>query len=101
MDTAKIEAGVRLILEGVGEDPEREGLRETPARVARMYEEVLGGLEEDPSRHFDVTFDEGHEEIVLVGDIPFFSMCEHHLAPFFGRAHVAYIPGADGRICGI
>ena len=101
MDTAKIEAGVRLIFEGVGEDPEREGLRETPARVARMYEEVLGGLEEDPSRHFDVTFDEGHEEIVLVGDIPFFSMCEHHLAPFFGKAHVAYIPGADGRICGI
>mgnify|MGYP000406187764 CR=1 FL=1 len=98
MDTAKIEAGVRLILEGVGEDPEREGLRETPARVARMYEEVLGGLEEDPSRHFDVTFDEGHEEIVLVGDIPFFSMCEHHLAPFFGKAHVAYIPGEDGRI---
>ena len=101
MDTAKIEAGVRLILEGIGEDPEREGLRETPARVARMYEEVLGGLEEDPSRHFDVTFDEGHEEIVLVGDIPFFSMCEHHLAPFFGKAHVAYIPGEDGRICGI
>ena len=85
MDTAKIEAGVRLILEGIGEDPEREGLLETPARVARMYEEVLGGLEEDPSRHFDVTFDEGHEEIVLVGDIPFFSMCEHHLAPFFGN----------------
>ena len=99
MDTAKIEAGVRLILEGIGEDPEREGLRETPARVARMYEEVLGGLEEDPSRHFDVTFDEGHEEIVLVGDIPFFSMCEHHLAPFFGKAHVAYIP--DGYITGL
>ena len=101
MDTAKIEAGVRLILEGVGEDPNREGLLDTPARVARMYEEVLGGLEEDPSRHFDVTFDEGHSEIVLVGDIPFYSMCEHHLAPFFGRAHVAYIPGEDGRICGI
>ena len=101
MDTAKIEAGVRLILEGVGEDPEREGLLDTPARVARMYEEVLGGLEEDPSRHFDVTFDEGHEEIVLVGDIPFYSMCEHHLAPFFGKAHVAYVPGKDGRICGI
>ena len=101
MDTAKIEAGVRLILEGIGEDPNREGLLETPARVARMYEEVLGGLEEDPSRHFDVTFDEGHSEIVLVGDIPFYSMCEHHLAPFFGRAHVAYIPGEDGRICGI
>ena len=99
MDTAKIEAGVRLILEGIGEDPEREGLLETPARVARMYEEVLGGLEEDPSRHFDVTFDEGHEEIVLVGDIPFFSMCEHHLAPFFGKAHVAYIP--NGYITGL
>ena len=67
MDTAKIEAGVRLILEGVGEDPEREGLRETPARVARMYEEVLGGLEEDPSRHFDVTFDEGHEHGRICG----------------------------------
>ena len=96
MDTAKIEAGVRLILEGVGEDPEREGLRETPARVARMYEEVLGGLEEDPSRHFDVTFDEGHEEIVLVGDIPFFSMCEHHMLPFFGVVNVGYIP--DGKV---
>lgn len=101
MDRNKIEEGVRLILEGVGEDPDREGLLETPARVARMYEEVLGGLEEDPARHFDVTFDEGHEEIVLVGDIPFYSMCEHHLAPFFGKAHVAYVPGADGRICGI
>ena len=101
MDKAKIEEGVRLILEGVGEDPTREGLLETPARVARMYEEVLGGLTEDPARHFDVTFDEGHEEIVLVGDIPFYSMCEHHLAPFFGKAHVAYVPGADGRICGI
>ena len=101
MDRNKIEEGVRLILEGVGEDPNREGLLETPARVARMYEEVLGGLEEDPARHFEVTFDEGHEEIVLVGDIPFYSMCEHHLAPFFGKAHVAYVPGADGRICGI
>ena len=81
MDTAKIEAGVRLILEGVGEDPEREGLLDTPARVARMYEEVLGGLEEDPARHFDVTFDEGHEEIVLVGDIPFYSICLLYTSP--------------------
>ena len=85
MDAAKIEAGVRLILEGVGEDPEREGLRETPARVARMYEEVFAGLEQDPA----------------VRDIPFYSMCEHHLVPFFGKAHVAYIPAADGRICGL
>ena len=83
MDAAKIEAGVRLILEGVGEDPEREGLRETPARVARMYEEVFAGLDQDPAEHFATTFD------------------EHHLVPFFGRAHVAYIPAADGRICGL
>ena len=101
MDKAKIEEGVRLILEGVGEDPDREGLRETPARVARMYEEVFAGLTEDPARHFEVTFDEHHEEMVLVKDIPFYSMCEHHLVPFFGKAHVAYIPASDGRICGL
>ena len=101
MDKAKIEEGVRLILEGVGEDPDREGLRETPARVARMYEEVFAGLTEDPARHFEVTFDEHHEEMVLVKDIPFYSMCEHHLVPFFGKAHVAYIPATDGRICGL
>lgn len=101
MDTAKIEAGVRLILEGVGEDPDREGLRETPARVARMYEEVFSGLSEDPAKHFETTFDEHHQEMVLVRDIPFYSMCEHHLVPFFGLAHVAYIPAPDGRICGL
>lgn len=101
MDAAKIEEGVRLILEGIGEDPRREGLLETPARVARMYEEVFAGLTEDPARHFEVTFDEHHEEMVLVRDISFYSMCEHHLVPFFGKAHVAYIPAADGRICGL
>ena len=101
MDKAKIEEGVRLILEGVGEDPNREGLLNTPARVARMYEEVFAGLTEDPSKHFEVTFDEHHEEMVLVRDIPFYSMCEHHLVPFFGMVHVAYIPSADGRICGL
>lgn len=101
MDKRKIEEGVRLILEGVGEDPDREGLRETPARVARMYEEVFAGLTEDPARHFQVTFDEGHEEMVLERDIPFYSMCEHHLVPFFGTASIAYIPGPNGRICGI
>jgi GTP cyclohydrolase I len=101
VDSKKIEEGVRLILEGVGEDPQREGLQETPARVARMYEEILAGLTQDPAQHFEVTFDEGHDEIVLVGDIPFYSICEHHLVPFFGHAHVAYIPGDDGRICGI
>lgn len=101
MDNAKIEQGVRLILEGIGEDPDREGLLDTPARVARMYEEVFVGLTEDPARHFEVTFDEHHEEMVLVKDIPFYSMCEHHLVPFFGKAHVAYIPASDGRICGL
>ncbi|MEG0015663.1 MAG: GTP cyclohydrolase I FolE [Gordonibacter sp.] len=101
MDTAKIEQGIRLILEGVGEDPEREGLLDTPARVARMYEEVFAGLAQDPAEHFQTTFDEHHEEMVLVRDIPFYSMCEHHLVPFFGMAHVAYIPAADGRICGL
>ena len=82
MDRAKIEEGVRLILEGVGEDPGREGLVKTPERVAKMYEEVFAGLTEDPAQHFETTFDEHHEEMVLVRDIPFYSMCEHHLAPF-------------------
>ena len=101
VDAKKIEEGGRLILEGIGEDPEREGWLETPARVARMYEEVFAGLTEDPARHFETTFDEHHEEMVLVRDIPFYSMCEHHLVPFFGKAHVAYIPAADGRVCGL
>lgn len=101
MDKNKIEQGVRLILEGIGEDPDREGLAETPARVARMYEEIFAGLTEDPKELFRVTFDEHHEEMILVRDIPFYSMCEHHLVPFFGMAHVAYIPRVDGRICGL
>lgn len=101
MDKKKIEEGVRLILEGVGEDPDREGLLKTPHRVAKMYEEVFAGINEDPSQHFEVTFNENHQEMVLVKDIPFYSMCEHHLVPFFGVAHVAYIPSKDGRICGL
>ena len=101
MDTEKIEQGVRLILEGIGEDPDREGLVKTPGRVAKMYEEIFAGLEQDPAELFEVTFDEHHEEMVLVRDIPFYSVCEHHLVPFFGQAHVAYIPAADGRICGL
>ncbi|MBQ3302180.1 MAG: GTP cyclohydrolase I FolE [Eggerthellaceae bacterium] len=101
MDNAKIEAGVRLILEGIGEDPNREGLLKTPARVARMYNEVFSGLTEDPHVHFETLFDEHHDEMVLVRDIPFYSMCEHHLVPFFGKAHIAYIPAADGKICGL
>jgi GTP cyclohydrolase I len=101
VDREKIEAGVRLILEGVGEDPERPGLKDTPARVARMYEEVFAGLTQDPDEHFQKMFDEGHQEMVIVKDIPFYSMCEHHLVPFFGKAHVAYIPNASGQVCGI
>ena len=101
MDTRKIEEGVRLILEGVGEDPDREGLRETPDRVARMYEEVFAGLAQDPAVHFEKTFDEHCNEMVLVRDISFYSMCEHHLVPFFGKAHIGYIPAADGRVCGL
>lgn len=101
MDHDKIEQGVRLILEGIGEDPNREGLLKTPARVARMYEEVCSGLNADPSTYFETTFDEGQRDMVLVKDIPFYSLCEHHMVPFFGKAHVAYIPANDGRICGI
>jgi GTP cyclohydrolase I len=101
MDRERIEQGVRLILEGVGEDPAREGLRDTPARVARMYEEIFAGLGQDAAEHFCVTFNEDHQEMVLVRDIPVYSVCEHHLLPFLGRAHVAYIPGKHGRICGL
>jgi len=100
-DKDKIEAGVRLILKGIGEDPDREGLQKTPARVADMYEEVCAGMGQTAAEPLSVTFDEGHQEMVLVRDIPLYSLCEHHLAPFFGVAHVAYIPGADGRVCGL
>ena len=101
MDLAKVEQGVRLILEGVGEDPDREGLLETPARVARMYEEVLSGLGQDPAYLFEKKFNEGHQEMVIVHDIPVYSLCEHHLVPFYGVAHVAYLPNKAGYICGI
>jgi GTP cyclohydrolase I len=101
MDSEKIEAGVRLILEGIGEDLGREGLVDTPRRVADMYHEIFAGLKADPAEHFCVTFNEGHQEMVLVRDIPLYSVCEHHLVPFIGRAHVAYIPSKSGRICGL
>ncbi|MFH1736423.1 MAG: GTP cyclohydrolase I FolE [Actinomycetota bacterium] len=101
MDTKKIEQGVRLLMEGIGEDVNREGLKDTPKRVAAMYREIFGGFNKDPREVLQVTFGENHEEMVLVKDIPFYSVCEHHLMPFLGKAHVAYIPGADGRICGI
>ena len=101
MDHAKIEQGVRLILEGIGEDAAREGLQQTPARVGRMYEEILSGMQEDPMSHFAATFNEGHQEMVVVKDIPFYSMCEHHLVPFFGVAHIAYVPNENGKVCGL
>ena len=94
----KIAAGVRLILEGLGEDLEREGLRDTAERVA-MYAELLQGLHEDPREHLKVVFDEQHDEMVLVKDVPFSSMCEHHLLPFHGRVHAAYIP--HGKVVGL
>lgn len=102
MDLEKIEQGVRLILEGMGEDVNREGLLKTPSRVAKMYAECCAGLYQDPAEHFETLFSEDHEEMVIVKDIPFYSTCEHHLAPFFGKAHICYIPAAnDGRVCGL
>ncbi|MGN1402391.1 MAG: GTP cyclohydrolase I FolE [Bacillus sp. (in: firmicutes)] len=96
----KIETAVRMILEAVGEDPDREGLLDTPKRVARMYEEIFAGLNQDPKEYFQTIFGEDHEELVLVKDIPFYSVCEHHLVPFYGQAHVAYIP-KNGRVTGL
>ena len=101
MDHDKIEQGVRLMLEGMGEDPTREGLVDTPARVARALEECCSGLHQSPEPLFEVSFDAECHEMVIVRDIPFYSLCEHHLLPFFGVAHVAYIPSSDGRVCGI
>jgi GTP cyclohydrolase I len=101
VDRARIEKAVREILIAVGEDPDRDGLQRTPERIANMYAEVFAGLHDDPSRHLTVTFEEEHDEMVMVRDIPLHGMCEHHLVPFAGRAHVAYIPGDDGRITGL
>ena len=101
IDVTRVEAAVRELLAGIGEDPGREGLRETPRRVASMFEEVFGGLDEDPGHHLTVTFAAGHDEMVMVRDIPFASFCEHHPVPFIGRAHVAYIPSDEGRITGL
>ena len=100
MDLDKMEQGVRLILEGAGEDPERPDLRGTPKRVARMYAEILGGLHENPEAHLRAVHEEKHDEMVLIKNIPLYSTCEHHLLPFAGVAHVAYIP-KEGRIVGL
>nr|WP_211340977.1 GTP cyclohydrolase I FolE [Xylanimonas allomyrinae] len=101
VDLARAEAAVRELLFAVGEDPDREGLRETPARVARAYQEIFAGLRQEPEDVLTTTFDLGHEEMVLVRDIEVYSTCEHHLVPFHGVAHVGYIPSADGVITGL
>ena len=100
-DRERAEAAVRELLIAVGEDPDREGLVETPARVARAYEEVFAGLREDPKVHLEKSFSENHRELVLVRDIPIYSTCEHHLVPFYGEAHIGYIPGPDGKVTGL
>ena len=101
VDHARVQRVIRELLEAIGEDPSREGLRETPRRVADMYVELFEGIESDPGEHLRVTFEVGHDEMVMVRDIPFASLCEHHLVPFVGHAHVAYLPSADGRIAGL
>ena len=100
IDEAKIEEAVHMILEAIGEDPEREGLQNTPKRVARMYREIFAGMNSNPREFLQVSFTEFHDELVLVKDIPLYSMCEHHLLPFYGKAHVAYIP-RGGKVVGI
>jgi GTP cyclohydrolase I len=100
VDLQKIEEGVKSILEGIGEDPDRPGIQRTPKRVARMFKEILGGLAEDPSVHMKIIQEEKHDEMVIIKDIPLYSMCEHHMLPFAGVAHVAYIP-KGGRIVGL
>ncbi|HWJ60421.1 MAG TPA: GTP cyclohydrolase I FolE, partial [Acidimicrobiales bacterium] len=101
VDQPRIEAAVREILAAIGEDPERDGLLATPGRVARMYAEICAGLHQNPDEHLQTTFEAEHDEMVMVRDIPLYSLCEHHLAPFIGKAHVAYIPGTDGRVIGL
>jgi GTP cyclohydrolase I len=101
VDADAVAALVTQLLAAVGEDPDRDGLRDTPQRMARFYAEVLAGIDIDPASHLVTTFEAHHDELVLVKDIPFYSLCEHHLVPFHGRAHVAYIPGPDGRITGL
>jgi len=101
VDVDRVQKAVLELLEAIGEDPDRDGLLATPERVASMYEELFSGLHDDPARHLEVTFAADHDEMVMVRDIPFASLCEHHLVPFLGKAHVAYIPAEDGRITGL
>ena len=101
VDHARVQGIIRDLLEAIGEDPTRDGLVDTPRRVADMYVELFEGLEVDPGEHLRVTFEASHDEMVMVRDIPFTSLCEHHLVPFMGLAHVAYLPGPEGRITGL
>ena len=101
VDHPRVQRLIHELLEAIGEDPEREGLLETPRRVADMYVELFEGIESDPAEHLRLTFDVGHDEMVMVRDIPFTSLCEHHLVPFVGFAHVAYLPAPDGKITGL
>jgi GTP cyclohydrolase I len=101
VDRGRIEKAVREILEAIGEDPDRDGLIRTPERVADMYSDIFGGMDDDPESIIRVTFEAGHDEMVMVRDIPMSSVCEHHIVPFIGKAHVAYIPNEDGRITGL
>src|SRR3972149_7412836 len=101
IDEEKIKKAVTDIIKAIGEDPYREGIKDTPQRVAEMYGELFQGLHKDPKEDLEVGFELGHREMVVLKDIPFYSMCEHHLLPFFGVAHVGYIPNAEGRIVGI
>ena len=101
VDRSRVEKLVTELLEAIGEDPSRDGLQATPRRMAAMYEELFSGHEGDPGDHLTVTFAADHDEMVMVRDIPFASLCEHHMVPFMGKAHVAYIPGEDGRITGL
>ncbi len=100
-DEARIEAAVTSIIKAIGEDPEREGLIDTPKRIAEMYAELFMGLGKNPREELTVGFEEGHREMIIVRDIPFYSMCEHHLLPFYGVTHVGYIPNVDGRVVGL
>jgi GTP cyclohydrolase IA len=100
IDQVKLKQAVSLIIEAIGEDPKREGLVDTPRRVAEMYAELFAGIGQNPSEELKVGFEERHREMVIVRDIPFYSMCEHHLLPFYGVAHVGYIPNKDGRVVG-
>jgi GTP cyclohydrolase IA len=100
-DHDKIEAAVRMLFEAIGDDPDRDGIRDTPARVAREYDEIFAGMLVDPADVLSVVFEEGHDELVLVREIPFHSMCEHHLVPFHGHAHVGYLPNAKGQVTGL